>query len=52
MREQINLDEALGELGQLASERSAKWETVLLMGDKETILPQGLTRPEHWVRVS
>ena len=38
MREQINIADALNELGRLASERSAKWETVLLLGDPDTVL--------------
>jgi len=38
MREQINIADALNELGRLASERSAKWETVLLPGDPDTVL--------------
>jgi hypothetical protein len=37
MREQINVPDALIELGRLASERSAKWESVLLLGHPETI---------------
>jgi hypothetical protein len=38
MREHINIADALNELGRLASERSAKWETVLLLGDPDTVL--------------
>lgn len=38
IREQINIADALNELGRLASERSAKWETVLLLGDPDTVL--------------
>jgi hypothetical protein len=38
MREQINIVDALNELGRLASERSAKWETVLLLGDPDNVL--------------
>jgi hypothetical protein len=35
--EPIDPDEALGELGRLATERTAKWESVLLLGNSETI---------------
>jgi hypothetical protein len=38
MREKIDIADALNELGRLASERSAKWETVLLLGDPDTVL--------------
>lgn len=38
MREQINIADALNDLEHLASERSAKWETVLLLGDPDTVL--------------
>jgi hypothetical protein len=38
MREQIDIADALAELGHLASERSAKWETVLLLGGDQTIV--------------
>jgi hypothetical protein len=35
--EPIDPAEALGELGRLATERTAKWESVLLLGNPETI---------------
>jgi hypothetical protein len=35
--EQMDVTEALGELGRLASERTAKWESVLLLGNPETV---------------
>ena len=35
--EKIDENDALSELGRLASERSAKWETLLLLGDVETL---------------
>jgi hypothetical protein len=35
--EKINENDALSELGRLASERSAKWESLLLLGDVETL---------------
>jgi hypothetical protein len=38
MHEQIDVPDALSELGRLASERSAKWQSVLLLGDPETVL--------------
>jgi hypothetical protein len=38
MHEQINETDALSELGQLARERPAKWESLLLLGDTETLL--------------
>ena len=38
MHEQINETDALSESGQLVRERSAKWESLLLLGDTETLL--------------
>ena len=35
--EKIDEKDALSELGRLASERSAKWESLLLLGDVETL---------------
>jgi hypothetical protein len=35
--EQIDITEALNELGRLTSERTAKWESVLLLGNPETV---------------
>lgn len=37
MPEHFDLEEALNELGRLASERTAKWESVLLLGTAETV---------------
>jgi len=36
--EEIDENDALSELGRLASERSAKWESLLLLGDMATLL--------------
>jgi hypothetical protein len=38
MRMKIDVLVALGELGRLSAERSAKWESLLLLGDTETLL--------------
>lgn len=38
IHEEIDENDALSELGRLASERSAKWESLLLLGDVETLL--------------
>ena len=35
--DQVAYDEALAELGKLTDERTAKWESVLLLGNPETI---------------
>ena len=38
MHDEIDETDALGKLGQLARERSAKWESLLLLGNIETLL--------------
>jgi hypothetical protein len=46
--ESIDHDRALAELGKLADERAAKWETVLLLGNPETIAAARTWHRDVW----